>query len=666
MKKLSGLCILLALSACGGGSGGNSNTGGTTPPPPTQATPGITLLAGQAGGQGNLDGSGSSARFTAPASSVLDSAGNLYVNDFYAIRKVTPAGVVTTLAGSVGNAGYADGTGTAARFNTLWGLAIDPAGNLYTLSGSAIRKITPAGVVTTLAGSDGNSGTTDGAGAAARLGSGPLIMGSDGLLYLADGNHTIRKITLDGVVSTWVGKPGGECVPDLHYPRCLSIDGKGSAAAFQQVTALGADRSGNIFAADNYTVRKITPDGTVTTLAGTFDMVGSTDGSGASARFQYPRALVSDASGALYVADTNAIRKVTPAGQVSTIAGSTEQGWQDASGTAARFATIGGLAIDSSGTLTVSDSGNSAIRKVSSAGVVTTLAGAPLSGDYPRFSYADGLAYSGGNLYYTVNRTLRKRTTDGADSLVAGGGAGTSADGAGAAASFAEVLRGVAADTAGNLYIADGTHLRKVTPAGVVTTLFKNEDYYQQHGLPGVGAGGAGPLAYVAVDSAGTVYASDYDGGLVFKISAAGSASVLTDSIKQPGAVVLDSSGNLYVANNGKAIHKVTPAGAVSLLAGAASEEGAADGSGAAARFANLYGLSIDSSGNLYAADAGNSVIRKITPAGAVTTVVGKFGAQGTMVGALPGTLGYPTAVAAGDSGVLYVVAGAALLKVQF
>lgn len=667
MKKLPGLLILLALGACGGGSGGSSNSGGVTPPP-TSAPPGITLLAGQIGGPGNIDGTGSSARFTWPTGSVVDSAGNLYVADAYAIRKVTPAGIVTTLAGSLTEAGYADGAGTAARFNFLTTLAIDPAGNLYGKSGNAIRKITPAGVVTTLAGSDSEIGSADGAGAEARFGNGgQLGMGSDGKLYFADANRTIRKITLDGVVSTWVGKPGGDCVPDLHYPRCRSADGQGSAALFRSVEGIAGDRNGNIYVTDNSTVRKITPDGTVTTLAGVFESSATADGSGTSARFLLPGTLAVDANGIVYVADRSAVRKVTPAGQVSTVAGdnSAEPTWQDATGTAARFNTVYGLAIDSSGVLYASDSGSAAIRKINATGVVTTLAGAPLSGTSFSLIYANGLVYSGGNLYYTVNRSLRKRTADGSDSLVAGGGTGAPADGSGAAATFSDLLRGVAIDASGNLYVADDAHIRKVTPGGVVTTLFKSEDFYLQHGLKNYAGESRGSLESVTVDSAGTVYASDYY-DRIFKISAAGSASILTDSIRHPSGLALDSSGNLYVSEDGQAIRKVTPAGVVSTLAGAPGEIGSVDGIGAAARFAGVNGLAIDSNGNLYAADYANNAVRKITPAGVVTTVVGKFGARGTIPGPLPGTLSTPYALALGDNGTLYLVAGAALLKVQF
>jgi sugar lactone lactonase YvrE len=279
--------------------------------------------------------------------------------------------------------------------------------------------------------------------------------------------------------------------------------------------------------------------------------------------------------------------------------------------------------------------------------------------------YGNGVAYYAGNLYYTTGRSLRKRAADGADSLIAGGGAGTPADGSGAAATFSELPRGVAVDAAGNIYVADRAHVRKVTPGGVVTTVFKSEDYYREHGLQSSLPEGGGAFDSVAVDSAGTVYASDYN-GRIFKISAAGSASVLVDGIREPSGLALDSSGNLYFAQDGQAVRKVTPAGVVSTLAGVIGEIGAVDGSGAAARFSGVNGLAIDSSGNLYAADAANNVIRKITAAGVVTTVVGKFGARGTTPGPLPGTLGNPYQVALGDNGALYAMVGAALLKVQF
>ena len=161
----------------------------------------VTTLAGSAGERGSADGTGSAARFNFPFGVATDVAGNVYVADQsnHTIRKITPAGVVTTLAGSAGNDGSADGTGSAARFNAPTGVATDTDGNVYVADAfnNIIRKITPAGVVTTLAGSADNVGSADGTGSAARFNN-PFGVATDidGNVYVADqSNHTIRKIT---------------------------------------------------------------------------------------------------------------------------------------------------------------------------------------------------------------------------------------------------------------------------------------------------------------------------------------------------------------------------------------------------------------------------------------------------------------------------------------
>jgi len=237
-----------------------------------------------------------------------DSAGNVYVadSDNNTIRKITPSGDVTTLAGLALQAGSADGTGSAARFNFPIGIVVDSSGNVYVsdTGNYTIRKITPAGVVTTLAGLAGQRGSADGSGSAARFSAlGSMAADAAGNLFVADiDSGTIRKITPSGVVTTFAGLAG----------QSGSADGTGAAARFSGPEGVATDSSGNVYVTDtgNNAIRKITPAGVVTTLAGSRSNSGESDGSGAGASFDQPWALAVDGSGNIWIAArfTNSIR----------------------------------------------------------------------------------------------------------------------------------------------------------------------------------------------------------------------------------------------------------------------------------------------------------------------------------------------------------------------
>lgn len=259
----------------------------------------VTTFAGLAGFWDSTDGAGSAARFSGPAAVAVDNAGTVYVADKYnyTIRKITPAGVVTTLAGLAGSPGTADGVGSAARFNSPEGVAVDTAGNVYVAdtTSNTIRKITPAGAVTTLAGLAGSSGTADGVESVARFfWPTGIAVDSAGTVYVADRlNNRIRKITPAGAVTTLAGSTQG------------NVDGVGTGARFYQPAGIAVHSTGMMYVVElgNRSIRQVTPGGGVTTLAGLASNYGIADGFGSNAQFITPTSVAVDGSGTIYVAD---------------------------------------------------------------------------------------------------------------------------------------------------------------------------------------------------------------------------------------------------------------------------------------------------------------------------------------------------------------------------
>ncbi len=316
----------------------------------------ITLAGG--GEAGSADGPGSEARFSGPHGIAVDTAGTIYVADTYnnTIRKISPAGVVSTLAGSPGVLGSADGTGSDARFNQPWTVAVDAAGNLYVTDNGneTIRKITAGGEVGTFAGQVGEFGSADGAGSEALFWFATgVAVDADGSVYVADSNNnTIRKISPDAVVTTLAGRANG------YVPAPGSEDGAGSAARFHRPNGVAVDGAGDVYVADyaNHTIRKITPEGVVNTVAGQAPESGNVDATGNDARLNHPTGVAVDSAGNVYVAEFigNTIRKITPDGVVTTLAGLAETpGSTDGTGSAARFNGPYGIAVDTAGNLYV-------------------------------------------------------------------------------------------------------------------------------------------------------------------------------------------------------------------------------------------------------------------------------------------------------------------------
>jgi sugar lactone lactonase YvrE len=617
----------------------------------------LSFVAGGLGGRGNVDGTGTGARFDGLSEVVFDGVDRLYVSDSFnnTVRQVLlSTGEVTTLAGNPSvTLNGDDGTGADAHFFGPQGLALDGAGFLYVADSDnhTIRKIELATqAVTTLAGAAGQQGSADGTGHAARFVK-PYGLLADGLgnLFISDSlGLKIRRVDLQtGVVATLAGSG--------QYGL---VDNTGSAAGFVSPTAMAAHMDGEggglLYVIDGGYIRQVdTETGSVTTLTDgrgqlLFQLIATSglafDGQNLyysanavltaldltsraitqvpSAFLGTPQGMTLDGNGNLFVTFplANVLQKVVimpgaDRGTTTTIAGATEQlATSDGTGSAARFLAPIGTVSDGKGNMYVAD--QSTVRKVELATGAVTFLGA--------FTFPAAVSYSedqsgNGTLFVADLSVIRQvdLTTGDVTTLAGSETEAVSQDGTGTGARFSSPL-GLVSDGQGNLYVADApSRIRKVEIATkVVTTVV------------------------------------DADAGLFL-----------------PWGVALDGAGNLYVADHGNnAIWKVDlTTKAVTILAGSPDgRPGYVDGVGVAARFSLPYGMASDGVGNLYVAESVNHAIRKIALAtGKVTTFVGSPGRVGVLPGPLPAALNQPIGVAAISSVELAILDENSLLLVH-
>ncbi len=673
----------------------------------------VTIFAGS--GSGRVDGTGTAASFNDPKGMAFDSNGNLFVvdQDNYRIRKITPEGVVSHFAGFL--RGYDDGPAHDAEFRGMRGMAIDANDNLYIADEYRIRKMTPDGIVTTIAGSF-LRGYNDGTGSDARFESiFDLDLDSQGNLYVADyGNNRIRKVTQEGIVSTFVGSGSG-----------TNQTGTGTGASIWSPQSLVIDESDNIYVGNYISSRivKITPQGVVSAFFGT--------------SIDRPNDMVIDKDGNLYVGDQHRIRKISPQG-VSTIVAGSSSGSADGTGLTAQFKNIGGIALDPLGNLFIADE-NHLIRKLNTTSDYL-LSGDPSAqeGNFGIFLTASdgngGSAFQNFNLQVVVPRTTPSfastpatsvgddrdyqysviindpeqgedvtvtavttpdwlsfdRTYEGVVTTIAGGGTGTTSNGSGTGFNLGSPV-GITIDSKGNIYFIPRYELviKKMTPDGVVSTFAGARDPALPQDADGTGTNArfSGPID-LTIDQSDNIYVADENSDLIRKISPEGVVSTFLGAPNNTSyiadgtgsevrfvnlrAIDIDGAGNLYVIDNStvrrvtqqgvastlntgdytwggpgepayftgitaiaadpngnvyftgsgsKSIRKIDPNGVVSNLAGLTGVGDPIDGTGVEATFSQPYSLTVDPKGNIYVQD--NIWIRKVTPDGVVTTIAG-------------------------------------------
>lgn len=636
--ELSLLVSCFLLSACGGGGGGASST--------TPTATKLELLAGHIGGPGNIDGVGATARFNSPNAAVRAPSGEIYVADSanHLIRRIDTNGQASIWAGMMstaadGRGGHADGERLAAQFYYPSGIAIGGDGTLYVADrgNAVIRAISPAGIVRTLAGQVSQPGSTDGVGISAKFAyPASLLVEPSGSLLVMETSGSLRTVSPEGAVSTVAtrlpenlqitgsgfNKAGHRLVAgrygslsgaalyrldDAGNATLLAgdpwvsgtVDGDSASARFGTITSILEDAEGNLLIADDFaylfagsrtvptggiTIRKLSANGMVSTVAGRGLVSGGADGDSASSLLCGPKS-VSPYDGTHWlVADScnHAIRLLGSDGQLKTIAGSPPTtGFTNAAGDQARFSNPVGITTLQDGNAYVADFGNSSVRRISAAGQTSLLA--TIGSEFgPLY-----LASNGANEFcFTDYPRLRLPSIivsircAGADGVLRTLASQWNAAGAQQFRSAA----GITSDRQGNWLITDAAvsfnALHSISSTGVVTNKLQN--------LPTV------------------------------------------------GAITSDQKGVVYM-RVGNSIQKRMSDGSLSLVAGSVDSAGQQNGAGPQARFENISALAMDMQDYLYVADGAK--IRLISPSGEVSTLAGTPGQYGVRLGDAPGSL---------------------------
>ena len=633
-------CVLLI--GCGGSGGGDNPAAA---PVATQ----LELLAGHIGGAGNIDGVGSAARFNSPQAAVRAPSGEVYVadTDNHLIRRINTDGKVSVWAGHLvpqvgyNSGGFADGNRLTAQFSFPSDIAIGSDGTLYVADrgNAVIRAISPAGIVRTLAGQVSQPGSTDGLGANAQFAyPASLLMESSGTLLVMERDGGLRTINPQGEVGTvlttlpqglrltgaGLDKAGRRLVSGrFSYTSGAALyrldgngnatllagdpwvsgttDGDSASARFGTIASVVEDANGNLLIADAYsylsagvravqtggtTIRKLSVNGIVSTIAGRGLTSGNVDGDSASNLLCDPVSIKPYDGTTWLVADkcNYSIRVLGSDGQLTTPWGqASATGDVNANGDRARFSSPNGITASQDSNTYVADSGNSSIRRISASGQTTIFATVPNG-------LAPGSLATDGSASWCFSETVRGLSYPAPSVSISCAAADGSVrklhPGVKDGVRYFDSVWGLASDHQGRWLISDGTSsaLRSISADGTVTTLAK-------------------------------------------------------DLIARPGALVTAGDGTVYF-QSGNSIQKRQNDGSLTLVAGAPDIAGAQDGSAATARFGTISALALDAQNYLYVADAYTSpTIRLISPSGKVSTLAGTPGLTGVRLGSAPGSL---------------------------
>ncbi len=587
------------------------------------ATTTVTTVAGGFIGDGNP---ATSASLATPTGVARDTHGNIYVSDTYncRIRVIDAAGVIGTYAGT-GICGYSGDGGPAksAKISDVFGIALDSKGNLLLTDGARIRRITPAGIISTVVGTGTQGYSGDGGPATKATLDYPegVFADAKGNIYIADsGNYVIRKVDPKGIIHTVAGN---------HTAGFGGDGGPATSANLSFVFSVVADGMGNFYIADqgNARVRIVNSAGIINTYAGD-GSYGNTGSGGPATSASIGSCLgLLYGEGKLYISNglVWAVNLKTQIINITAGNGFTGFNGDGNNALSTSFSSLTAMAFDTAGGLLLVDSSNGRLRLIDSAQIVSTVAGG----------------------------------------YIGDGGKATAAS-----LNFGYTLGHIAFDPAGNLYIADVGHcrVRKVAPTGEISTFAGTGICsYSGDGGPASSATVSLPEA-VAADGNGNVYIADTGNNVIRKVDKTGTITtfltVLTASngfivAARSTALAVDGSGNLYASDGTYAIWKITPAGSTTVIAGVLYDIGY-NGDGIPATQAWLFlpnGVAVDRAGNVYICDWLNERIRKVDTNGLISTVAGNGseGFNGDGGPATSATLTLPTDVAVDTKGNFYI-----------